>query len=75
MRNKIMDEMLETIQDLVKTVVDCIYKLTQPKPEMTMIEKLLDYWTNWFNFFFHIEVKKERLFSDLVKNITRCKLD
>ena len=70
-----MEEMLETIQDIVKAAVECFYKLSRPKPELTFLEKFLTFFTDWFHYFIHKEVKKKRLFSDLIRNLTICRFD
>jgi hypothetical protein len=73
--------MLKTIQDIVKAAIEFFYKLSQPKPELTMFEKLLIFFTNWFQFFIHKEVKKKKLFRiqilqcvNLVLKLIRCVL-
>ena len=75
MKNKMMEEMLETVQDIVKAAVECWSKLSQPKPELTTLEHFLKYFTDWIDYFTHKEVKKKRLFSDLIRNLTICKFD
>ena len=72
MRNKILEELLETSQEMIKKFINCLYKLSQPKPEPSCLEKVYLYWKDWILSFFYEEVKKKRLFSDLVKQISKC---
>ena len=70
-----MDELFETTQDIVKRMVACITKITQQKSEKNWFNKFLDFWKEWFQQMFYDEIKKERLFSDLYKNITKCEIN
>ena len=72
MRNKILEELLDTCQDMVKRFIHCIIKLSRPKPEPSYLEQVFIYLRNLFKSLFWKEAKTRRLFSDLVKNLSRC---
>ena len=74
MRNKILEELLETTQEMVKNVINCLQKLSQQNPEPSFLEKLFLYWKKLILGLFFEEVKKRRLFSDLVKQMSKCEL-
>ena len=74
MRNKILEELFETSQDMVKRFINCIIKLSRPKPEPSYLEQLIIYLRNLINSMIWEEEKKRRLFSDMVKNLSRCEL-
>ena len=74
MRNKILEELFETSQDMVKRFFNCIIKLSRPKPEPSYLEQLIIYLRNLINSMIWEEEKKRRLFSDMVKNLSRCEL-
>ena len=74
MRNKILEEIIETSQEMVRNFVNCILKLSKPKPEPTYLEKIFVYLKDLILSLFQEEVKKRRLFSDLVKNLYKCDL-
>ena len=75
MRNKILEELLDTCQDMVKRFINCIIKLSRPKPEPSYLEQVFIYLRNLFKSLFWKEAKTRRLFSDLVKNLSRCELN
>ena len=74
MRNKILEELFETSQDMVKRFINCIIKLSRPKPEPSYLEQVFIYLRNLIKFMIWEEEKKRRLFSDLVKNLSKCEL-
>ena len=74
MRNKILEELFETSQDMVKRFINCIIKLSRPKPEPSYLEQLIIFLRNLINSMIWEEEKKRRLFSDMVKNLSRCEL-
>ena len=52
MRNKFLEELLETLQEMIRNVVNCIQKLSKPKPEPTLLEKLVDFcWSLYLSLF------------------------
>ena len=74
MRNKILEELFETSQDMVKRFINCIIKLSRPKPEPSYLEQVFIYLRNFIKLMIWEEEKKRRLFSDLVKNLSKCEL-
>ena len=59
MTDKLMDEIFETTQNIVKRMANCISKLTQLKSEKNVYK----------------ERNRPRLFSDLYKNLTKCDMN
>jgi len=74
MRNKILEELLDTSQEMVKNIVNCLIKLSKPKPEPNIIERIIIYIRNLITSLFFEEVKKRRLFSDYVKKLSKCEM-
>ena len=72
MRNKILEEILETGQEMVRRMVNCIKKLSRPPPEPSYLQKIFIYLKTKLLSMFREEVKKRRLWSDLVKNLSKC---
>ena len=72
MRNKILEEMLETGQEMVRRMMNCIKNLSRPPPEPSYLEKIFIYLKTKLLSMFREEVKKRRLWSDLVKNLSKC---
>ena len=73
MRNKFLEELLETVQDLIKRLVRCIHKLSGPEPEPTLLEKIINFcWSLYLSLFQTTEVRKRRLFSDVFKKLSKC---
>ena len=74
MRNKILEELFETSQDMVKRFINCIIKLSRPKPEPSYLAQVFIYLRNLIKSLIWEEEKKRRLFSELVKNLSKCEL-
>ena len=52
MRNKFLEELLETVQDLIRRLVRCIHKLSGPEPEPTLLEKIINFcWSLYLSLF------------------------
>ena len=74
-KNKVMDDLLEAAQKLLKTISDCASKLSFPSSEKSVICHFLDFWKELGRQNSYNKVGKQRLFSDLYKNLTNCKIN
>ena len=75
LKNKIIEEALEMIQDIMKAIVDCLTKINQPEGERSFTDHFLHFLKEWYQYFFKTEIKKKRLIKDLLRNLTQCQFD
>ena len=72
LNNKIMDDLLDTARNFLKTVADCASKFTFPVSERSIICRTFDILKEMTHPRGQAKVKNVRLFSELYKNLTKC---
>ena len=74
LNNKIMDDILDSARNFLKTVADCASKFTFPVSERSIICRMFDYLREMGHPSDKAKVKRVRLISELYKNLTKCKM-
>ena len=75
MKNKIMDDMLESTKNVVKRTVECVTKFALPVSEKSVVCKSFDFVKERSFQMSSKETEKKRLFSDIYKNLTKCEIN
>ena len=74
-KNKVMDDMLEAAQQLLKTISECASNWSFPSSKRSVICQFLDFWKELGHRNSDNKVTNQRLFSDLYKNLTNCEIN
>ena len=73
-KNKVMDDMLEAAQQLLKTISECASKWSFHLSKRSVICQFLDFLKELGRRNSGNKVKNQRLFLDLYKNLTNCEI-
>ena len=73
--NKILDSLLNSIQEASNRFIECLFNFELPPPKKTIIKSFKDHLKQFPKPVINNETSQGRLFSDLYKNLTNCHLE
>ena len=75
MKNKMMDDMLQATQNIVKRTVECVTTFSLPVSEKSVVCHFLDFFKERSYQTSNEQTEKKSLFSDLYKILTKCEIN